>query len=105
MSNPVPGTPQSNKLDELGTYDPDNLLDTLLKKMRWESDAELCRALDTPAPVISKIRHRRAQVSAILLIRMHEVSGLSIRDLRALMGDFRSKFPYSDSRIRSQKDS
>lgn len=103
MRNTAAQIRPSEKLDELGTYDPDNLLDTMLKTMKLESDADLCRVLEVPAPLISKIRHRRTKVSATLLIRMHEVSDWSIRDLRALMGDFRSKFPYSDSRLRSQK--
>jgi hypothetical protein len=50
--------------------------------------------------VISKIRHRRLPVGASLLIRMHEVSNLSIRDLRVLMGDRREKFRISDKQFK-----
>jgi 2-methylcitrate dehydratase PrpD len=52
------------------------------------------------APVISKIRHRRLPVGASLLIRMHEVSDLSIRELRNLMGDRREKFRISDKQFK-----
>ncbi|MGJ9418760.1 hypothetical protein ACHAC9_13480 [Massilia sp. CMS3.1] len=44
--------------------------------------------------------HRRLAVDASLLIRMHEVSGLSIRDLRYLMGDRRAKFRISHAQFK-----
>jgi len=72
-------------------YDPNNLLDSLLNRLRLKNDAALSRALEVAPPVISKIRHGRLPVGASMLIRMHEVSALSIRDLRDLMGDRRVK--------------
>ena len=72
-------------------YDPDNLLASLIGRLRLKNDAALSRALEVAPPIISKIRHRRLPVGASLLIRMHEVSDLSIRDLRDLMGDRRAK--------------
>ena len=60
----------------------------------------LSRALEVSPPVISKIRHRRLPVTASLLIRMHEVSALSITELRQLMGDRRSKFRMSDKHFK-----
>lgn len=41
------------------TYDPNRLLDTLLKHMHMASDAALARALELTPPAISKMRHRR----------------------------------------------
>lgn len=79
------------------TYDPNRLLDTLLEKMNLKNDAALSRALEVAPPVISKIRHRRLPVGASLLIRMHEVSEMSIRELRDLMGDRRTKYRLSDA--------
>ncbi len=73
-------------------YDPNNLLDSLRDIMQLKNDAALSKALEVAPPVLSKIRHRRLPVGASMLIRMHEVSGLSIRDLRVLMGDRRNKF-------------
>lgn len=78
------------------TYDPNRLLDALIERLQLKNDAALCRALDIAPPVISKIRHRRLPVGAALLIRMHEVTGLSIRELRNLMGDRRAKVRISD---------
>jgi hypothetical protein len=59
-------------------------------------DAALSRALEVAHPVLSKIRHYRLPVGASMLIRMHEASGLSIRELRDLMGDRRTKYRLSD---------
>jgi hypothetical protein len=78
-------------------YDPNRLLDALIDHLRLKNDAALARALEVAPPVISKIRHRRLPVGAALLIRMHEVSELTISDLRYLMGDRRKKFRISDS--------
>ena len=63
-------------------YDPDRLLDALIKKLNLKNDAALSRALAVAPPVISKIRHRRLPVGASILVRMHEESALSIRALR-----------------------
>jgi hypothetical protein len=79
------------------TYDPNHLLDVLIEKLSLKNDAALSRALEVAPPVISKIRHRRLPVGASLLIRMHEVSEMSVRDLRDLMGDRRTKYRLSDA--------
>jgi plasmid maintenance system antidote protein VapI len=81
-------------------YDPDQLLATLLVKLNLKNDAALSRALEVAPPVISKIRHRRLPVGASMLIRMHEVTELSIRDLRRMMGDRRKRFRISGKQAR-----
>jgi hypothetical protein len=43
-------------------------------------------------------------VGASLLIRMHEVTGMSIRDLRDLMGDRRTKYRLSDAQGRPKAE-
>ena len=73
-------------------FNPGALLDTLITTLRLKNDARLAAALEVAPPVISKIRHGRLPVGASMLIRMHEVSDLSIRDLRGLMGDRRKQF-------------
>lgn len=77
--------------DEIN-YDPNHLFDTLIQRLHLKNDAALSRALEVAPPVISKIRHRTLPVGASLLITMHEISGISIKELRALMGDRREKF-------------
>lgn len=73
-------------------YDPNRLLDTIIHQLELRNDAALSRALGVEAPVISKIRHRRIPIGASLLIRIHEVTEISIQELRALMGDQRKCF-------------
>ena len=82
----------SGGLNELETYDPDRMLDEVLHRMRLKSDASLGRLVEISPPSISKVRQRHLPVGAIMLIRLHEVSGISIAELRALMGDSRPKF-------------
>lgn len=84
-------------------YDPNHLLDALIEKLHLKNDAALSRSLEVAPPVISKIRHRRLPVGASLLIRMHEVSDLSIKDLRLLMGDRRDKFRISPEQFKPKK--
>jgi hypothetical protein len=91
---------ENNNYSTPSRYDPDRLLASLTENLSLKNDAALSRALEVSAPVISKIRHRRLPVSASLLIRMHEVSKLSIRDLRLLMGDRRNKFRISEKHFK-----
>jgi plasmid maintenance system antidote protein VapI len=93
----------SNRLTDQTAYDPNHLLDSLIEKMKLKNDAALSRALEVAPPVISKIRHRRLPVGASLLIRMHEVSGMSIQELRVLMGDRRDKFRISDKQFKPKE--
>jgi hypothetical protein len=83
---------EQQTLSSLKSYNPNNLLDVLINMMDLKNDAALSRALDVAPPVISKIRHRRLPVGAALLIRMHEVTAMSIKDLRDLMGDQRENY-------------
>jgi len=94
---------QHHALSSQESYNPNHLLDILLGKMQLKNDAALSRMLEVAPPVISKIRHHRLPVGASLLIRMHEVSDLSIRDLRYLMGDRRAKFRISDKQFKPKE--
>jgi len=85
---------------ELTEYDPNKLLDSLIKKLQLKNDAALSRKLEVAPPVISKIRHRRLPVGASLLVRMHEVSELGIRELRDLMGDRRGRHRISPAQFK-----
>lgn len=78
------------KREKLAAYDPDRLLDALISMLKLKNDAALARALEVGAPVISKLRHHRLPVGASLLIRMHEVSDLTIGELRTLLGSVKN---------------
>ncbi|NEX63535.1 hypothetical protein [Noviherbaspirillum galbum] len=72
-------------------YDPNRLLDSLIEDLNLKNDAALSRVLEVAPPLISKIRHRRLPVGSAMLLRMHEVTNLSIKELRERMGDRRQK--------------
>lgn len=74
------------------TYTPERLLDTLIDTLRLKNDAALARELGVTPAVISRIRHKKMAIGATILLTMHEVSFLGIRDLRSLMGDRRRHF-------------
>lgn len=103
MTTELDDTMNSTRLSDQVAYDPNNLLDALIEKLSLKNDAALSRALEVAPPVISKIRHRRLPVGASLLIRMHEVSDLSIKELRVLMGDRRDKFRISDKQFKPKE--
>ena len=90
--------------DKPGTYDPNNLLSSLINTLNLKNDAALSRTLEVAPPVISKIRHGRLPVGASLLIRMQEVSNMSIQQLRTLMGDRRRKFRISDKQYKPGRE-
>jgi hypothetical protein len=69
---------------EPSSFVPNRLLDTLIERLQLKNDAELCRVLEVQAPIISKIRHRKLAVGATILLRMHEKSEMSIRELKEL---------------------
>jgi hypothetical protein len=70
-------------------YDPEALLDTLMRMLGARNDRQLAHLLGVQPSQVCKVRKRRVSVAPSLLISMHEETGLSIRQLRALMGDYR----------------
>jgi hypothetical protein len=73
------------RIPQGAVYDPNRVLDAVINKLRLKNDAALSRVLEVAPPVISKIRHNTLPIGATILLRMHEVSDFSIRELRALM--------------------
>jgi plasmid maintenance system antidote protein VapI len=70
-------------------YNPDHLLDMLKTLLDTHSDRHLAARLGRHPSQLSRIRKREIAVTADLLLSMHEETGLAVRQLRALMGDFR----------------
>lgn len=62
------------------------LLDNVINHIGLKNDAALARALEVSPPVISKLRHNRLPLGASLLIRIHEVTDWSIRDIKDVLG-------------------
>lgn len=72
-------------------YKPSRLLDVLQERLGLANDGRLANALEIPTSSVSRMRNGKIPVYPALLIRMHEVSGLSIQELREIVGDRRSK--------------
>jgi plasmid maintenance system antidote protein VapI len=64
---------------------PHDLFDFLMREADIESDAGLARALKIPAPTVSKIRNRKARVSAELILRIHRLTGLSVETIDRML--------------------
>jgi plasmid maintenance system antidote protein VapI len=75
------------RISEKPTYNPDNLLDSIMAKMGLARDRHLCTFLDISPATISKIRHRKITVSADLVVRIHEYCDIPIGEIRSLVGD------------------
>ena len=67
-------------------YAPEKLLDAMHARLQLKNDAALARTLQLPPAVVSKLRRRQTGITAAIMIRMHDVTGWSINDLRAHMG-------------------
>jgi len=73
-------------------YSPAKLLDHVAEKLGATTDAQLARELGTDASRISKFRTAAMEVSDGVLIRMNELAGFAIGDMRELMGLPRRKY-------------
>lgn len=74
------------------TYDPNHLLNVVMHRLELTSDCALARHLKLAHTVIKNIRSGRTPVSATITLLIHHATGISVDDLRALMGDRRAKF-------------
>ncbi len=80
------------------TYDPNNLIDAVTAKLSLKNDAAVARALKVETPIIEKVRSNNLPLGGYLLMRLREVTGMSVTDLQDLMGDRRRKFRMNVSR-------
>jgi hypothetical protein len=62
------------------------MLDALMVSLKVTTDAALSRKLMVPPPVISKLRNNKIGVSAGLLVRIHDVTGMPINKVRTMLG-------------------
>ena len=60
------------------------LLDELQKRFEIPNDRQLASKLGLSTPVISRIRTGKSGVSAEVMIRIHEVLGLPIAEIKEL---------------------
>lgn len=74
------------------SYNPNRLLDALLEHLKLENDNALSKKLKVARHVISDIRSSNLHIGASMIMWMHEATGISINELRGLLGDRRTKF-------------
>ena len=63
----------------------DLMLDILIEALQLKNDAALAKVLCVAPPVVSNIRNCKIEIGTTLLVRMHEITGLQIMDLRNLI--------------------
>lgn len=82
---------QTSGTERLGqeSYDPDALLDLLLKKMHLSRDSQLAQRINIDRRVLYHIRLRQMNITGSMLILMHEASGLPVAVLKQILKDRR----------------
>lgn len=83
-------------------YDPNKLLNALIKHLSLRNDAALAKKLGISSLIINKIRQLTQPVSGTILILIHERTGFSFSELRRFMGDRRQKFRIKGAQLSCQ---
>lgn len=73
-------------------YDQCALLDAVRDHLGLKRDVDLARLIGVNTANICNMRRRQQPLGASVLVRLHEASGISIKQLRALMGDHRDRW-------------
>lgn len=58
------------------------LLNKVIELQGLKNDAALARAMGCKPPDISKIRHGSVQVTALMMVRIHELTGMPFTEIR-----------------------
>lgn len=69
----------------MSTTHPNKLLDYLIGNCGFKNDAHLSYVLDVSPAVISRIRHGSIRVKAPYILRIYDVTPLSIEEIRKLL--------------------
>lgn len=77
-------------------FDPNRMLDALLRRLQLANDDALCAELHVAPFVIARIRSGQSPIPPSLLIRINELYGINVRELRQLMGDRRREYRMGD---------
>lgn len=62
------------------------VLDWAITNNGLKNDAALARALEVAPPVISKVRHGRLPIGSTLIVKLHEMTDVSVRDIKRKLG-------------------
>jgi len=61
------------------------LIDALIIRMDLKNDAKLSKLLELAPPVISKLRSGKLKLGATVIIRIHEKTGMSVKEIKSYM--------------------
>lgn len=61
------------------------ILDVLKEKYDLKNDAAIAKALDIAPPIVSRIRNGKSNVSADIILKIHETFGMPVADIKALL--------------------
>ncbi len=76
---------KTDKLCEQPNYDPVRFIDWLRVKLNAKNDAALAAILDIRAPQMSKIRHKINPIGPIVIIAVHELTGMPTLEIKKMM--------------------
>jgi hypothetical protein len=65
---------------------PNQLLDLVIQKARLKNDSALARELRVHSAVISNIRHGVTNIGPALIVRIHDLTEMPVRDIKATLG-------------------
>lgn len=63
----------------------DALLDRVISHMNLKNDAAVSRLLGVPPPVVSKTRSGKIGLGAVMILNIHESTGLPIKEIKELL--------------------
>ncbi|WP_211474804.1 hypothetical protein [Collimonas humicola] len=62
------------------------MLDVVLQEQNLKNDAALAREIQVAPPTISKVRNEVQPLGSSLLVKLHELTGKSTKEIKALAG-------------------
>lgn len=63
-----------------------HMLDLVLEQQKLKNDAALARVLQVAPPIISKARNEIQPLGSSLLVKLHEFTGMTTAEIKALAG-------------------
>ncbi len=73
-------------------YSPSDLLDKLMYLFNLKNEISFSKKFGFSPSHISKLRHKRTVISPNFLLRIHDISQISISELKKMMKDKRKYF-------------
>lgn len=61
------------------------LFNAVMKQQKCKNDAELSRALKIDPGALSRMRHGKLKVGAVLILRIHKLTNIPVVDIEAMI--------------------